>query len=101
MIRHIVMFKLKESFSVEDKSAHIKTAFELTNNFKKDIPALINFELVTNSHLAPAGNYEIALICDFESIKGLDEYQIHPVHKKFGAFITEVREGRACIDYEF
>ena len=41
------------------------------------------------------------VICDFDDIEGLNAYQIHPTHKAFGAFITPLRESRACIDYEY
>lgn len=27
--------------------------------------------------------------------------KVHPVHKSFGAYITQIRESRACIDYEY
>lgn len=100
MIRHIVMFKLKESITPEERNNQIRESFELTKDFKAEIPALVEFKLVANSDQAPASNYDIALICDFDSMEGLDQYQEHPVHKKFGAFITGVRESRACIDFE-
>jgi hypothetical protein len=58
-------------------------------------------EVVINSAEAPESNYTIALICDFESIDDLNAYQVHPAHKKFGAFIAEIKTERACIDYEF
>ena len=44
------------------------------------------------------GEYSHFYITDIE---GLNAYQIHPTHKAFGAFITPLRESRACIDYEF
>lgn len=101
MIRHIVMFKLNDALTQDEKKLQIQTAIDLTKDFQAEIPTLINFELTTNSDLAPASNYDIALVCDFENIEGLDEYQTHPKHLKFGEFITAVRENRACIDYEF
>jgi hypothetical protein len=43
----------------------------------------------------------VALIFDFNSPEDLQNYQDHPTHKAFGAFIGQIRENRACIDYEF
>lgn len=100
MLRHIVMFKLSESLTPEERTKMLQTSADLTKNFKRDIPSLTDFQFVVNSAKAPESNYDIALICDFDSIKDLDLYQEHPVHKEFGSFITKVRENRACIDFE-
>lgn len=100
MIKHIVMFKLKEADgkSVMENAAEAKKRFD---NVIENVPELKNGELVINSGAAPQDNYTIALICDFETIDDLNAYQVHPAHKKFGQFIGTVKESRACIDYEF
>lgn len=100
MIRHIVMFKLKKEADNKCKAELLETAQSLLQNFKEEIPALKKFECVMNSDEAPDSNCDIALICDFDNIEGLDEYQKHPKHLKFAEFIVKVRESRACIDYE-
>ena len=86
MIKHIVMFKLKNA-------ADAAKAKEMADKLQD----------VINSDKAPESNFELALICDFDDIDGLNEYQVHPEHKKFGAYISEIRAdgGRACIDYEY
>ena len=83
MIKHIVMFKLKEA---EGRSDNVK-------ELKKG-------EVVINSKDAPESNYTIALICDFDTIDDLNAYQVHPAHLEFGKFIGTVKTDRACIDYE-
>lgn len=98
MIKHIVMFKLKES---ENKGEVIEKAKQLLKHFEEEIPSIKKFNVVTNSKEAPDSNYELALICEFTDIAGLDAYQKHPTHVAFGKFITPLREDRACIDYEF
>lgn len=100
MIKHIVMFRLKDT---EGKSA-AENALETKERFGKvveNVPELKRGEVVINSEDAPESNYTIALICDFESIDDLNAYQVHPVHKEFGAFIAEIKVDRACIDYEY
>lgn len=101
MIKHIVMFKLKEEANGKTAKENLEGALELLKNFEQEIPSLVHFEARTNSKEAPESNYELALVCDFNDIQGLNEYQVHPVHKNFGAYITPVRESRACIDYEY
>lgn len=100
MIKHIVMFKLKENYEG-------KTAYELAQEAKEratglsEINALKKIETGVNSPSALQDNYEFVLVCDFENIDALNEYQVHPIHKAFGEFIKEIRTGRACIDYEY
>ena len=102
MIKHIVMFRLK---AAEGKTAreNALAAKELADKLPSLVPTIRKMETVINSEDAPDSNFHIALICDFDDMKGLDEYQNHPEHKKFGAFIAGIREegGRACIDYEY
>ena len=102
MIKHIVMYRLK---ATEGKTAqeNALAAKEMADKLPSLVPTIRKMETVINSEAAPDSNYHIALICDFDDMKGLDEYQNHPEHKKFGAFIAKIREegGRACIDYEY
>lgn len=96
MIRHICMFKLKE----EKKEEHLKEALKRLEEMK-EISLIQRYEVVTNYKEAPESNYDLSLIFDFVSMDDLNAYQKHPMHLEFGKFITEVRESRACIDYEF
>ena len=48
----------------------------------------------------PNANYDVALLFDFETLDDLNAYQVSPEHVAFGQFISAVRTGRACIDYE-
>ena len=96
MIRHICMFTLQE----EKKAAKIAEFLQRAESLK-EIEQIKRFEVVKNDDRTPATNYDVALICDFETVEALDEYQKSPIHMKFGEFVGTVRTGRACIDYEF
>ncbi len=100
MIKHIVMFKLKESNGKSEYENAVE-AKERFNDVIANVSELKAGEVVINSKDAPQDNYTISLICDFESIEDLNAYQVHPAHKKFGAFIAEIKTERACIDYEY
>lgn len=100
MIKHIVMFNLKDT---QDKTAY-ENALEAKERFNKvleNVSELKDGQVVINSADAPDSNYTIALICDFETIDDLNAYQVHSVHKEFGSFIAQIKEARACIDYEY
>lgn len=100
MIKHIVMFKLKESNGKSEYENAVE-AKERFNDVIANVSELKAGEIVINSKDAPQDNYTISLICDFESVEDLNAYQVHPAHKKFGAFIAEIKTERACIDYEY
>lgn len=97
MIKHIVMFHLKE----ENKEANLEEALRRLSTFPKEIPTLRGFEATRNAPSADATNCDLALICDFDDMEGLNAYQVHPSHVAFGNFIKAVRVDRACIDYEY
>lgn len=95
------MFKLKSEY--EGKSA-IENALEAKSRAEKLIdlvPTLRKLDVCINTEKANPDNYEFALVCEFDDIEGLNEYQVHPSHVEFGKFINPRRELRACIDYEF
>lgn len=100
MIKHIVMFSFKKD-QEKSKEELLATAKSMLQDFEKEIPSIKKFEFVTNAEGAPDNNCDLALICDFEDLEGLNEYQNHPKHLEFAKFITAVRDNRACIDYEF
>lgn len=100
MIRHIVMFKIKENADNKSKAELLAKADLLLQNFEEEIEPLKKFNYAVNSDEAPDSNYDLVLICDFDTINDLNEYQNHPKHLEFGKFIVEVRENRACIDYD-
>ena len=100
MIKHIVMFKLKEA----DGRTEYENALEAKKRFDNvsaEVKELKKGEVVINSKDAPESNYTIALICEFDDIAALNAYQVHSAHVEFGKFIGTVKIDRACIDYEY
>lgn len=95
MIRHIVMFKLKEENREENIARFVENAKTITC-----ISTVKNYEVRVNSKNANPSNEEVALIFDFESWEDLEFYRVHPAHVAFGQFMRTIRESRACIDYE-
>lgn len=101
MIKHIVMFRLKDTpgHTAAENAAIAKAEAE---KLRTAVPSLKEYEVALNAPEADGTNYHIALICLFEDMAGLAEYQQHPAHKEFGEFIYGLRteNGRACIDFE-
>lgn len=100
MIKHIVFFKLADNAEGRTKAENALFIKSELENLKNSIPQIKFIEVGINSAEAPAGNFDIALNSEFESIADLDTYQAHPDHKRVAAYIGKVRTDRACVDYE-
>lgn len=98
MIRHIVMFRLREELP---KKEILSEAKKRARSLQEAIPFIRNMEVYTGAVGAPEGNYDIALICNFDSMAELEAYRDHPAHVAFRGYITPLRELRACFDYEY
>lgn len=99
MVRHIVLFQLKK---MESESAKL----EVMNAFKnaiealpKDINVIRSIEVKFNMN--PAEIYDIALNSEFDSLEDVNIYAKHPLHVAAGKILADVKESRACVDYEF
>jgi hypothetical protein len=99
MIRHIVMWKLKDSAegaSREENALKLKEKLEGCRNI---VPGILHLEV----GLARPGlesTYDVVLVADFADKAALDAYQVHPTHQALKPFVGAVREARQCVDYE-
>jgi hypothetical protein len=96
MIRHIVCWTLKE----ENKAANAAEIKQRLEMLRGQIPGLLHLEVGINAKDTPPDNWDVALLCDFESLAALNAYQEHPIHKEAAVFIASVRTNRVCVDYE-
>ncbi len=101
MVKHIVMFKFLASAEGRTKQENVEIAKNMLENLQGKVPTLVSSEVRINSEKADNTNYDLVLISDFESFESLNEYIVHPLHKEVGAFMKNVRESRACVDYEY
>jgi quinol monooxygenase YgiN len=99
MIKHIVLWKLKEEangLSKAENAAQIKSKLE---SLQGNIEGLLKIE-VGFDFLHSAESADIVLYSEFESREALDFYQQHPLHKAVMPFIGEARTERRVVDYE-
>jgi hypothetical protein len=99
MIKHIVLWKLKEEangLSKAENAAAIKQKLEDLNG---KIEGLIHLEVGMDFLHSPE-SADITLYSEFESKDALDFYQQHPLHKTIMPFIMEARSERRVVDYE-
>ncbi len=101
MVKHIVMFKFLDSAEGRTKKENVEIAAKMLNDLQGRIPTLISSEVRFNSESASNSNYDLVLVADYNDWEGLNEYIVHPLHKAVGEFMRNVRESRACVDYEY
>lgn len=99
MVKHIVLFKLKETLSQEEK-------LKVMNDFKaavEALPAKIGFirHLFVGLNANPAEKWDICLDSEFDSLADVRAYAVHPDHVAAAGILKESKADRACVDYEY
>lgn len=98
MVKHIILWKLKETLTGEEKEqvkAGIKEGLE---GLKGKIPGLLDIKVQANG--LPSSNADVMLDSSFESEEALKGYSVHPAHVEVAD--TKVRpytEIRLCLDF--
>lgn len=99
MVRHVILWKLKELSSEEEK----KTVVE---NIKKNLEALVGvvpglISLDINIEPLASSNADVMLDSLLEDEAALKEYQTHPEHVKAAdTYVRPYTEVRMCMDFE-
>ena len=99
MIKHIVMWRLKETAEGASKLENAAKMKEMLEALKIVIPQIQNIEVGMNVVAAGAA-YDVALYSEFASLDDLDIYQKHPDHEVCKQFIGKIVSERAFVDYE-
>lgn len=99
MVKHIVLFKLKDEVPVAEKLV-------VMNKFKEAIEALpsrisVIRKIEVGLNMNSEETWHIALDSEFDTLDDLKLYATHPDHMAAGKIIAEAKESRACVDYEF
>ncbi len=95
MIKHIVMWRLKDGIDQPAAARAIKAALEGLNG---KIPGLIRLEVGINI-VADQDASGVVLYSEFESQAALDAYQVHPAHNVAAEVVKAVRAERRVVDY--
>lgn len=98
MIKHIVLFKLKDSAEGSSKEQNARRMKSELEALKNAIPQVRKIEVGINA-VPSDGAYDVALYSEFATVADLDAYQKHPAHLKVAEFVARVREHRAVVDY--
>jgi hypothetical protein len=99
MIKHIVMWKLKDYAEGATKKENARKAKRLLEGLKNKIKEIRVIEVGISLNDTPAA-YDIVLYSGFDNVQDLETYQNHPEHLIVGDFISKVRLDRRVVDYE-
>lgn len=99
MLKHIVMWKLKDQAEGADKATNLRKMKELLDACADIVPGILKLETAIAQPGLEA-SYDILLYSEFTSKAALDAYQEHPQHVALKPFIGAIRESRQCMDYE-
>jgi quinol monooxygenase YgiN len=99
MIKHIVMWKLKEEAEGADRATNAREMKRRLDECATIVPGIVTFE-VTLAQPDLEATYDIVLYSEFADRAALAAYIAHPVHQAVVPFIGAIREGRQCMDYE-
>ncbi|MGI4850300.1 MAG: Dabb family protein [Janthinobacterium lividum] len=99
MLKHIVMWQLKEQAEGAGKAANAAKMKQLLDACNGIVPGMLAFEVA----LAQPGleaSYDVVLAASFASREALEAYASHPQHVALKPFFSAVRLARQCMDYE-
>ena len=98
MIRHIVMWKLKDHAEGADRAANALEMKRRLDACAAIVPGIVAFEVA----LAQPGHEascDVILYAVFEDAATLAAYAAHPTHQALMPFFKAVRDSRSCMDY--
>jgi quinol monooxygenase YgiN len=98
MVRHIVLWRLKESANGQGKAENAADIKRRLEDLNGKIPGIIKFEVGFDFSRTPDSS-DIVLYSEFESRAVLDAYQTHPLHEAVKPFIMAARDERRLVDY--
>ena len=99
MIKHIVMWQLKDHAEGADKATNAIKMKALLDACADIVPGILKLE-VAIAHTGLEATYDVVLYSEFESVAALDAYQNHPQHLALKPFVGAIRLARQCMDYE-
>ena len=97
MIRHLVLYRLKESAAGREKAENARLMKEKLEGLLGKVEGMLSAQVTTN--FTPGG-IDVCLVSTHTDKAALDIYQNHPAHLEVKKFVHEVIESRVCHDAE-
>ncbi|MBQ3133376.1 MAG: Dabb family protein [Clostridia bacterium] len=96
MVKHVILWKLKEEHNTPAVKAGIKAGIE---GLLGKIPGLLEIRVYTDG--LASSNADVMLDSSFESEEALRAYAVHPEHVAVAdTLVRPFTAGRSCLDFE-
>ena len=99
MIRHIVMWKFKDTAEGKTKQENMEWVREHLYALLPIIPEIKRMEIgfdITGSDMS----MDLMLLTEFDTVETMKTYAVHPEHLKVSAYVRKVIETRVVLDCE-
>lgn len=96
MVRHIILWKIKEGLSKEDVARDIKINLE---KLPLTVSGILKLKVQTES--LPSSSCDVMLDSAFENVEALAAYRVHPDHVRVAdTYVRPMCDVRLCFDFE-
>ena len=99
MVKHVIVWKLKDEYSAEEKESIKKGIKEGLESLKGKIPGLVDIKVNING--LESSNADLMLDSTFETEEALKGYSVHPEHVAVAnGKVRPYTAVRSCLDFE-
>ena len=99
MVKHVILWTLKDEFSKGQKEDIKKGIKEGLEGLKGKVPGIVDIHVNING--LASSNADIMLDSTFESEEALKNYAVHPEHVAVAdSKVRPYTKVRSCLDYE-
>ena len=97
MTRHVLIWKLKENYTPEEKAEIKATAREKLEGLAGKIPGLLTIRVIADP--LPSSTGDLLLYTEFTDEAALEGYQKNPLHLAAAGYVRERVASRECADF--
>lgn len=99
MVKHVILWKLKEELQGEEKAKVVTGIKENLEALDGKIPGMISIHVQATELLA-SSNADVMLDSSFENEEALKGYAVHPAHVAVAdTYVRPFTQTRLCLDY--
>ena len=99
MVKHVILWTLKDELSDEEKISIKKGIKEGLEGLKDKVPGIVDIKVNING--LDSSNADLMLDSTFESEDALKGYAVHPEHVAVAdSKVRPYTKIRSCLDYE-
>ncbi len=96
MLRHVFLYKVAPQADADE-------IIRILNELPDNVPGIRSWTLGKHQGEPGASGdlWDYALVCDFDSMEGLEAYNVDPFHMKVVERLLPMFSARAVCDFEF